>query len=320
MSRPVVRLEPMAWAEFDDWAAHSARGYAEQQVAAGVQSGPDAAEHAARQLAALLPEGLATPSHRLWTVRDADDALVGTLWIRVRPLSTEVEAYVFDVEVVPGARGRGLGRATLLAGERAARALGATVVRLNVFGHNTVALRLYESLGYAATSVAMARRLDGPELPVAGRQVGLRDMTAAEADVLRPRLLARRASDLERAGALPAAEARQQATEEVRRLRPDAPGHRLWAAVEGDEPVGHVWLGLQERSDGLHGWGFDLEVREGLRRRGYGRALLAAAERACRGLGVGSVGVSVPGCSDGGRSLYERSGFAVTARSMRKSL
>jgi ribosomal protein S18 acetylase RimI-like enzyme len=310
----------MTRAEFDAWSAHSARGYAEQQVAAGLQAGPDAAEHAERQLAALLPGGPATPSHRLWTVRGADDARVGTLWIRVRPLSTEVEAYVFDVEVVPAARGRGLGRATLLAGERAARDLGASVVRLNVFGHNTAALRLYESLGYVATSVAFGRRLDGPEPPLDGRRVGLRDMTAAEADLLRARLLARRASDLVRAGALPAAEARRQAAEEVDRLRPDAPGHRLWTAVDGDQPVGHVWLGLQPRSDGLHAWGFDLEVHEHLRRRGYGSGVLAAAERACRGLGVGSVGLSVPGLAHGGRALFERGGFTVTARSMRKSL
>ena len=41
----------------------------------------------------------------------------------------------------------------------AARGLGATTMSLNVFGHNTAAIRLYESLGYAVTAQQMKRDL-----------------------------------------------------------------------------------------------------------------------------------------------------------------
>lgn len=151
----------MTWDDFDPWSEHSVQGFAAQQVASGLHSEAEAVAYAREQLARLLPSGLATPLHLLWTVREtaAGDAVVGWLWLRVRPLGSEVEAFVFDVEVVEQARGRGLGRAAMLAAEEAARDLGADVVRLNVFGHNTAARGLYESLGYVATSTTVTARL-----------------------------------------------------------------------------------------------------------------------------------------------------------------
>ena len=160
----VVRLEPMTWDDFDPWSERSVRGFAAQQVASGRVPAAEAEAYAAEQFAELLPAGLATPLHLFWTVRGAgpDAPLVGHLWLRVRPLAAEVEAYVFDVEVLPEARGRGLGRATMLAAEDEARARGATVMRLNVFGHNAAAIGLYESLGFAVTSTAPSEHASGP--------------------------------------------------------------------------------------------------------------------------------------------------------------
>ena len=43
--------------------------------------------------------------------------------------------------------------------EQWAREQGATEIGLNVFGGNTVARRLYSSLGYDERSVTMSRRL-----------------------------------------------------------------------------------------------------------------------------------------------------------------
>ncbi len=75
----------------------------------------------------------------------------GTL--RLRPNGTS--AWVFDIRVDDAQRGKGLGRALMEAMHAAARDLGATSVGLNVFGHNTAAVRLYESLGYRVTAQQM---------------------------------------------------------------------------------------------------------------------------------------------------------------------
>ena len=48
----------------------------------------------------------------------------------------------------------------MLAAEDFVRAQGASSLSLNVFGNNTVARRLYESLGYQALAIAMRKNLE----------------------------------------------------------------------------------------------------------------------------------------------------------------
>lgn len=307
----IVRLEPMTSAEFDSWSPHSVQGFAAQLVTAGLTSSSEASTYAASLVAETLPQGLLTPAHRFWTVRVDGGPPVGHLWLRVRSMPDEIEAYVFDIEIVPEARGHGLGRAAMLAVEAEARALGATVVRLNVFGHNTPARALYDGLGYTVASATLAIRLgkrpaerlaERPAEQSAGPGVGLREMTRAEYAETRP--------------ALDAA-----ASGELHRLLPDGPatgGQRLWVAEHGGSVVGHVWLSLQHRSDGLHGLVRDLEVRPDLRRRGYGRSTVLAVEGAAQGLGVVTLTVSVT--DPGAHRLFVGAGFELTAQTMTKAL
>lgn len=321
---PRVRLEPMTWDDFDAWSERSVRGFAAQQTAAGLHTIPEATAYAEKAFADLLPAGLATPTHLFWTVHVGDAPTVGYLWLRVCPCSREpgeCEAYVFDVEIVPEARGRGLGRATMLAAEDAARDLGATVMRLNVFGHNTVAIRLYEGLGYVVTISTLTKRLDPEYRPGDAGPLRLRDMTPDEYAVFRTSPEVGYEVRVARPGALSAAEAVRTATDDLDRLLPDGPatgGHRLWTALDGEDPVGRLWVHLQRRSDGLHASGYEFHVRED--RHGYERSIMRAAEHACRELGVVSVGLSVPGFDSGARALCEHHGFGLTAQTMAKSL
>ena len=85
-------------------------------------------------------------------------------------------------------------------------------------------------------------------------------------------------------GSLPEEEAREQAASDFARLLPDglaSPGHHFFSAFDGDEEVGMLWLHLEQKSDGRHAFGYDFSVREDLRRRGYGRAIMLAAEQWC---------------------------------------
>ena len=47
----------------------------------------------------------------------------------------------------------------MLLAEHQARAHGATQLGLNVFGHNTVARQLYDSMGYELTAINMRKQL-----------------------------------------------------------------------------------------------------------------------------------------------------------------
>jgi GNAT superfamily N-acetyltransferase len=310
----IVRLEPMTWADFDPWSQHSVRGFAAQQVAAGLGSEREATAYAADFFHTLLPEGLATPMHAFWTVHLGSGPTVGHLWLRVRPTGEEVEAFVFDVEITPGARGGGLGRATMVAAEGEARILGASVMRLNVFGHNTPARALYAALGYAVDAVTLTKRLPLALAPAITGQLALDDMSEREYGEARSVLGGVADGPLEHR--LPHG--------------PATSGHRLWTARHGATPVGRVWLHLVPRSDGVHAVIRLLEVPAGLRGRGYGRAIVTALERACQELGVLSLSVTVGGQAVPGQAvtgsvaaaqrIADTSGFSLTAQMMQKPL
>ena len=90
-----------------------------------------------------------------------DGEAVGSLWMG-RPFGgSESTWFVFYVEVDEAHRGKGFGRVAMQAAEDWTRAHGGSRVALNVFGPNTVARNLYDSLGYQVMATGMFKDLDG---------------------------------------------------------------------------------------------------------------------------------------------------------------
>jgi ribosomal protein S18 acetylase RimI-like enzyme len=156
----VVTLRAMTDDEYTRWLATSLAGYADSWVKNGTMTEDEAATKARTDFDTLLPEGRDTPEQHLWTAVDAEsESPVGVLWINVTSRGEGRRAFVYDIEIDETQRGQGYGRATMLAGEEAARALGAETIGLNVFGFNTTAIRLYDSLGYEVTTQQMQKTL-----------------------------------------------------------------------------------------------------------------------------------------------------------------
>ena len=107
-----------------------------------------------RDVAAVLPDGLATQGTRIWAVED-DGRKVGTVFVGIR----DAGAWLYDITIDEAERGRGYGRAAMTALEDEVRALGHATIGLNVWGGNEVARGLYRSLGWAEESVHMRKRL-----------------------------------------------------------------------------------------------------------------------------------------------------------------
>ena len=148
-------------------------------------------------------------------------------------------------------------------------------------------------------------------------------MSDGEYAEFRERSEASYATEIAASRAIPLPEARRRAAEEHRNLLSQGlrtPGHYLWTAYEGDQPVGDLWLHVEAKSDGLHAFGYAFEVRPELRRRGYGRAITAAAEQKCREMNVVAIGLTVFGPNKVAQSLYEDLGFETTVLQMRKRL
>ncbi|HZC26497.1 MAG TPA: GNAT family N-acetyltransferase, partial [Actinopolymorphaceae bacterium] len=72
-------------------------------------------------------------------------------------------SFVYGVAVDAAERGKGYGRAVMHVGARIALAAGDRVLALNVFGQNSVAINLYDSLGYEVTDQSRSLDLSADE-------------------------------------------------------------------------------------------------------------------------------------------------------------
>ncbi|NYE34940.1 ribosomal protein S18 acetylase RimI-like enzyme [Nocardioides cavernae] len=152
-----LSLRPMTPEEYVAYRAVAEDDYAQHVGRAGDLDAHTAARRASEEYDTLLPDGLASTGQHLWTAVVAGEA-VGLGWIELRDRASGTSAWVYDVRVEAEHRGRGLGRALMQSLHAAAHEMGAASVALNVFGHNTPAIALYESLGYTVTAQQM--RLD----------------------------------------------------------------------------------------------------------------------------------------------------------------
>ena len=314
-----MRLEPLPANEFDAWRTGVRARFAERRVAAGGTSHAEAVAAADGILNRLLAHGLGTPDHHVYGIRDGDPAdRPGSVWLQVSDDRDGADAFVYDVVL-----GAADPAQAMRAVEQTAVGLGARLIRVHVFASDLDVCRMVDGRGYVPAVTQMRLRLHGDERFDAGRTVVLRPMRDDEFDAFRQGQEDSYAADLTRSGAVPASEARGKAVEELAELLPDgqaSPGHLFWTAVDGDHPVGLLWLEIEDDSDGTPAFVLDLQVSEPLRRQGYGRAIMRAGEAACRDRGATTIGLSVFGFNHAARALYDDLGYRVTEQVLRKTL
>jgi len=158
VSEDEPRLRPATQAEFEQWLPRQEAAYAEMIIASGAMPPEAAREKARRDTARIFSTGLDSPGQLVFRVL-AGDTPVGWLWLAVPGPDDPAMAWVYDVAVDEDYRGRGYGRQAMLLAEREARARGMTSIGLNVHGGNTVAISLYDSLGYEVTAQQMKKPL-----------------------------------------------------------------------------------------------------------------------------------------------------------------
>jgi ribosomal protein S18 acetylase RimI-like enzyme len=152
-----VTLQPMAPEDIGPWLEQSKADHIADRVDTGED--PETARGITNAISErLFPGGIPAAGQFVFAV--AEDGLpVGSLWIGAGLDGPSDVWWVWAIEIDAAARGHGLGRRTLKLAEDLAREGGATRLDLNVFGNNTVARGLYESLGYRITTVQMSKLL-----------------------------------------------------------------------------------------------------------------------------------------------------------------
>ena len=158
MGEQTVSIRPMSADEFPGWRAESVESFA-QDLSRAMDRPLDAArERAAAQFDELLPDGLESAGTHVLILQTDEGQRVGTLWLGPHPTRRD-HGFVYDVVIEEEMRGRGFGRAAMLAAEDLLRKDGKTAVGLSVFGFNVNAQRLYESLGYRVIATQMTKAL-----------------------------------------------------------------------------------------------------------------------------------------------------------------
>jgi ribosomal protein S18 acetylase RimI-like enzyme len=155
-----VRLRPLRDDEYPEFVETSRREYSEDLRRNGGMDRDPAEAKAAKDFETLLPAELATAGHWICAIEEETTGeRVGRLWFARRDEHGQSVAFLYDITIEEAQRGRGLGRAAMLAFEAAAAEQGLEVLELNVFGGNARARGLYRSLGYTETAVHMQKRL-----------------------------------------------------------------------------------------------------------------------------------------------------------------
>jgi len=152
------QLIPMTQPEFDAFYKYLVPDYAADNVRAGYWDEDEALEKSRKQIETLLPHGLQTKDHYLYTLYAGDQA-VGHIWLRAELDRPVKSAFIFDVYVDEKFRGQGYGKQIMLLVEEQARELGIKRIGLHVFAYNDVAKHLYENIGYEVSSLNMLKDL-----------------------------------------------------------------------------------------------------------------------------------------------------------------
>ncbi|HEY1348574.1 MAG TPA: GNAT family N-acetyltransferase [Ktedonobacteraceae bacterium] len=154
----MVTLQPMTEAEFLRLIEPVIAGYARSHVEDGQWTEHEAGEKSRQETQKLLPAGVATPNHYLFTILGAAQQKVGMLWFEVR--TSQRTAFVYYVGIDEPFQRRGYASEAFGELERVVAALGCTRISLHVFGRNRAAVELYTKSGYEMTNILMTKRLD----------------------------------------------------------------------------------------------------------------------------------------------------------------
>jgi len=106
-----------------------------------------------------FPNQKLAPGNSIFFAYDSSSK-VGKLWLYSVEREGKTEWSIYDVETFDDFRGKGYGRAIMLAAEDYVRAAGGNSISLSVFGNNHVARKLYESLEYETIRVGMKKKLN----------------------------------------------------------------------------------------------------------------------------------------------------------------
>lgn len=153
----MIQLTRMTQKDFDAYLEMALPHLADELATARDVGAEEGKRLASESFRSLFPEWrVDSPDQFVFNVID-DQSRVGFLHFGIKRDRPEPYVYIWDISIDAKFRGKGYGKQVMLAAESKAVELGLKKIRLNVFGHNTPAVHLYERIGYQPESIAMEK-------------------------------------------------------------------------------------------------------------------------------------------------------------------
>lgn len=145
----MISLETMTTDQFDHYSKFSFEKFLNESAKSSGES------------VEVLKKKIGGPPNRptendLWYAILSEDQYIGYIWIQLHPIKKE--AFIYDFYIKADYRSKGLGRKTLLNGIELLSKRPVEKVKLCVFHDNSVARKLYSSLGFRETHFNPERR------------------------------------------------------------------------------------------------------------------------------------------------------------------
>lgn len=157
----MIELRKMKETDFSKYRQWALPNYAEEMIKAEGVLPEYAYKMAEDSFAKILPQGLKTPNQYFFSIVEKETSQsIGMIWFGKRKIGSQLQAFIYDFILNPEARGRGYGKLSMSLIEKEVKNVGLFSIGLHVFGHNKVAIELYQSVGYRATNLHMMKDLD----------------------------------------------------------------------------------------------------------------------------------------------------------------
>ena len=149
-------LQKMDENVFEKFINNQIKEYARENVEAGFWEESEALEKSKHEIDKLLPEGLETKDHLIFSMIEEDsNENIGSLWIQVRDHKKAKSVFIFYIEISENNRGKGLGKQALVTLENWCLPNRVSKIGLHVFAKNSVARNLYKKFGFVDTNYNM---------------------------------------------------------------------------------------------------------------------------------------------------------------------
>jgi ribosomal protein S18 acetylase RimI-like enzyme len=154
----MISINPMSEKQFNSFLKTSIDNYAQEKIKAEGLSHEDGYKIANSSFDSLLPKKLLTDDQYLYFVFNHDQE-IGWLWFGKKVEGLRIFGYIYDIYLLPEHRGKGYGKNLMSVIESEIKSLGFKTIRLQVFGHNTIAQKLYLNSGFHITNIMMNKDL-----------------------------------------------------------------------------------------------------------------------------------------------------------------